>query len=225
MCGRFTLRTNAAEVAKAFDVMLPDQILLRFNIAPTQNVLALRRSGAHIKPVWLRWGLIPFWAKDAKFADNTINARAETLAEKPAFRHTLRRQRCAILADGFYEWRQINSRTKEPVYFTLHDDSPFAFAGLWDRWNAPDGSLIESGTIITTTANDIVAPFHHRMPVILTPERVPEWLNPALESLDDLLPLLAPLPSEWLKSQPVSPVINSPRHDVDPRQPKPHVEL
>lgn len=224
MCGRFTLRTNAAELAKVFDVMLPDQLLLRFNIAPTQNVLAVRRSGTHNEPSWLHWGLIPFWAKDAKFAYSTINARAETLAEKPAFRHTLRRQRCAILADGFYEWRKINSRTKEPILFTLQDESPFAFAGLWDRWNSTDGLPMESCTIITTTANEVVAPLHIRMPVILTPERISDWLNPALESPDDVRPQLMPFPSELMKSQSVSSIINSPRHDVDPRHPNQHVE-
>ena len=219
MCGRFTLRTPASTLAQMFGLILAGQLPMRFNIAPTQNVLAMRLAGARREWAWLHWGLVPSWAKDTKIAFSTINARGETLAEKPAFRNSFRRKRCLIVADGFYEWRKVTPKTKEPVFFTLRDESPFGLAGLWDCWTAPDGSVLESCTIVTTTANELVAPLHDRMPVILSPDGVNEWLNPTIEDTKELNHLLAPLPANQMKSEPVAPTINNARNEVDPRLP------
>jgi putative SOS response-associated peptidase YedK len=220
MCGRFTLRTPAETIVKVFAVALPSQLPLRFNIAPTQLVLAIRRAGTKREAAWLSWGFVPSWSKDQKIAFKTINARAETLAKKPMFRQAFRRQRCLIVADGFYEWRKVNPKIKEPVWFTLRDESPFAFAGLWDRWTAPDGSVLESCTIITTSANALIAPLHDRMPVILTPAAFEEWLDPAVDDPHRLMPRLAPFPADEMKSEPVSSIINNARNEVDPRLPR-----
>ena len=218
MCGRFTLRTPASVLAKQFDLIFENDLSPRFNIAPTQTVLAVRQTtAAGREPAWLRWGLIPSWAKDTKLAASLINARAETLAEKPAFRHAFRRKRCLIVVDGFYEWKTLGPKTKEPYLFTLQDETPFAFAGLWDRWAAPDGSVLESGTIVTTAANELLAPLHERMPVILPPDDYGVWLDPAIDDPHVLLPLLVPFAADRLKSERVSPVINNARNDVDPR--------
>ena len=216
MCGRFALTTSAAELSKIFGVLFED-FRPRFNIAPTQTVLAVRRSGANREPAWLSWGLVPSWSKDKKIAFHTINARAETVAEKPAFRHSFKWKRCLILADGFYEWRKVNPQTKEPYLFSLCDESPFAFAGLWDRWTSPAGIVLESCTIITTLANELVAPLHDRMPVILTPNMFDEWLDPAVEDSNRMMPLLTSLPADKMKAEPVSSVINNARNEVDPR--------
>lgn len=219
MCGRFALRTSPDALSKLFRVMFADGFPPRFNIAPTQTVLAVRELGTNREPVWLHWGLIPSWAKDRKFAAHTINARAETLAEKPAFRHSFHRKRCLIAADGFYEWKKSGTK-KEPFLFMLADESPFAFAGLWDRWNDPNGTAVESCTIITTTANELVAPLHDRMPVILAPPSFDVWLDPAIEDTDHLMPLLSPFAADKMKSEMVSMVVNNARNQDDPRRAK-----
>ncbi len=218
MCGRFTLRTSPDALSKLFQVMFADVFSPRFNIAPTQTILAVRQTGIHREPAWFHWGLVPSWAKDTKIAFSTINARGETLAEKPAFRNSFRRKRCLIVADGFYEWRKVTPKTKEPIFFTLRDDSPFGLAGLWDCWTAPDGSVLESCIIVTTTANELVAPLHHRMPVILSRDGFNDWLNPTIEDTNELNHLLAPLPANQMKSEPVAPIINNTRNEVDPRR-------
>jgi putative SOS response-associated peptidase YedK len=162
--------------------------------------------------VLLRWGLIPGWAKDPAIGARLINARAETVAEKPAFRAAFRRRRCLVLADGFYEW-QKSAKRKQPFFFHLRDDRPFAFAGLWESWEGGDNSHLETCTILTTEPNDLVATVHDRMPVILAPDAHDAWLDPAVEQPDRLTPLLRPYPAEAMDAYPVGPLVNSPTHD------------
>src|SRR5947207_1224429 len=185
MCGRFTLRTPLTVLAQQFlfelgDLPAETQVSPRYNIAPTQIVVAVCAGTSKRELALFRWRLIPSWAKDAKITSSLINARSETLAEKPAFRTAFSRRRCLILADGFYEWKK-EGKQKLPYYFQLAEGQPFAFAGLWDRWRGPDGSseeAVESCTIVTTTANELCGEIHERMPVILRPSDYDLWLNP-----------------------------------------------
>ncbi len=218
MCGRFTLRTPVAQIAEFFQ-LIRDQFDWpepRFNIAPTQSVLAIRRSDAGREPTRLRWGLIPSWAKDMKIGASLINARGETVAEKPAFRTAFRRRRCLIPADGFYEWKRDGSQ-KTPYLMTLQDESLFAFAGLWDRWKSPSGGTIESCSVITTTPNELMATLHDRMPVILSPANYHVWLDPSVEDAGALTSLLVPYPADEMRAEQVSTIINNARNEVDPR--------
>jgi putative SOS response-associated peptidase YedK len=216
MCGRFTLTTDPGVVARRFGAP-PAQgggTTPRYNVAPTQLVVTVTDDGQrHLEP--MRWGLIPRWAKDAKIGSTLINARAETLAEKPAFRDALKRRRCLIPADGFYEWAAMaGSARKQPIRVVLASGEPFAFAGLWDEWRPPDGAPpVRTCTIITTTPNDLMAQYHHRMPVILTPEAEQVWLDPAITAPEQLLPLLASYPAEAMRAYPVSGLVNSVAND------------
>jgi putative SOS response-associated peptidase YedK len=187
----------------------------RYNIAPTQTVITVTDDGAR-RIEQMRWGLIPRWAKDAKIGSSLINARAETLAEKPSFRNALRRNRCLIPADGFYEWTAgSGGRRKRPLRVTLRSGEPFAFAGLWDEWTPPDGQPpLRTCTIVTTTPNELMAQYHHRMPVILTPETEAIWLDPEVADLDRLLALLVPYPAKEMTAYYVSDVVNSAANDV-----------
>lgn len=211
MCGRFTLRTPASEVAEQFALFAMPPFTSRFNIAPTQPVPVVRMVPER-ECVLLRWGLIPGWAKDPTIGARLINARAETVADKPAFRAAFRRRRCLVLADGFYEW-QKSAKRKQPFFFHLRDDRPFAFAGLWESWEGADNSHLETCTILTTAPNELVAPVHDRMPVIVTPDTHDAWLDPAVEQPDRLSPLLRPYPAEAMDAYPVGPLVNSPTHD------------
>jgi putative SOS response-associated peptidase YedK len=224
MCGRFTLRTPLTVLAEQFlfDLSkLPADVLARprFNIAPTQEIAAVRQpaAGPPRELALLHWGLIPSWAKDMKMASSMINARSETIAEKPAFRTALARRRCLILSDGFYEWKK-EGKQKLPYYFQLADGRPFAFAGLWERWRGgPNAGIdagppVESATIITTTANELCKPYHDRMPVILHPSDYELWLNPEVTDTREL-PLLSPLPACEMQSRPVNPRVNNVRND------------
>lgn len=219
MCGRFTLRSPAGVVAEEFGLLDVEPLRPRYNIAPTQPVAVIRRSpksrDAPRQLVMLRWGLVPSWAADPKIGNRLINARAETVAEKPAFRAALRRRRCLVAADGFFEWRRTGS-AKQPYFIRRVDDRPFAFAGLWEIWEGPDHTLLESCALITTEANALMASIHDRMPVILSPDHYALWLDPAMEDPRQLLPLLRPCPSEAMVAHPVSTHVNDPRHD-DPR--------
>jgi putative SOS response-associated peptidase YedK len=220
MCGRFTLRTPAGQIAEFFQLIrdLVDWPEPRFNVAPTQSVLAIRRGDAGREPTRLRWGLIPSWAKDMKIGASLINARGETAAEKPAFRTAFRRRRCLIPADGFYEWKRDGSQ-KTPYLMTMQDESLFAFAGLWDRWKGPSGDVIESCSVITTTPNELMVTLHDRMPVILSPTHYDVWLDPAVGDVGALTSLLVPYPSDEMRAEQVSTVINNARNEVDPRVP------
>src|SRR5208283_4096944 len=167
MCGRFTMTTPGRVVNDLFQLPEAPVLPLRFNIAPSQPIAAVRIADTGKRQlISLHWGLIPSWSKNAK---GIINARSETAASKPTFRSPFRQRRCLILADGFSEWQKTGSSKKQPFYFRLQEGRPFAFAGLWDRWHAPEGEVIESATILTTDANDVVRPVHERMPVILPP--------------------------------------------------------
>lgn len=218
MCGRFTLTADINTLQETFPwVNIPAGLAPRFNIAPTQPVPVVANDGRNSLDFFV-WGLIPSWAKDPSIGSRMINARAETLAEKPSFRNAFRRRRCLILADGFYEWQKIEEAggraRKQPVYIHLADGRPFAFAGLWENWNSPDGSNILSCTIITTGPNELMSSIHNRMPVMLPEENYHTWLQPGETNSADLARLLVPFPSERMSAYPVSQVVNNPANDV-----------
>ncbi|MBL8849492.1 MAG: SOS response-associated peptidase [Planctomycetaceae bacterium] len=204
MCGRYTLRATPAELVEIFGLFREPDVRPRYNIAPTQNVLAIRfdENATPREPVQLRWGLIPSWSKDAR--KPLINARGDTVAVKPAFRSAFKKRRCLIAADGFYEWQALEGR-KQPHHIRLRDGRPFAFAGLWERWGD-----IESCAIITTEANDLIATIHDRMPVILPPDAWDAWLMPDGGNTE----LLRPYPPEEMELHPVSLTVNNPRNDT-----------
>lgn len=218
MCGRFTLRTNSASLADQFGGDLPFDLPLRYNIAPTQPVATVRIGPEDAGRQWqmVRWGLIPSWAKEASIGSRMINARAETVADKPAFRGALRRRRCLVPADGYYEW-QKTGKSKQPYYIRLRDDRPFAMAGLWERWIPPEtGEPVETCTIITTDANELTRPIHDRMPVMLHAADYGLWLDPQMQNPDPLRRLLRPFDAHAMRADPVDTYVNSPRND-DPR--------
>lgn len=215
MCGRFTLTANPETLQQAFpQYTVPQQMSPHFNIAPTQPIPVVANTGENRVDFFV-WGLIPFWAKDPAIGNRMINARAETLAEKPSYKAPYRRRRCLVLTDGFFEWVVVpGEKAKQPHYITLKDRQPFAFAGLWENWQSPDGSEIKSATIITTEPNTMMAKLHNRMPVILHPDDYDRWLDPAEcapQTLDDLL---VPFPSEHMQHYPVSRMVNSPVNDL-----------
>jgi putative SOS response-associated peptidase YedK len=214
MCGRFTLFEADKILSKEFGVSNIPPLSPRYNIAPSQPVAAVRATpaGSGREIALLRWGLIPSWSKDPAIGNRLINARAETVQEKPSFRNAFRRHRCLIPANGFYEW-QRQERGKQPYFVRMRGKRLFAFAGLWDRWESPDKGAIETCTILTTVANAVLAPIHDRMPVILPPMEYARWLDPALLNTDSLAPLLVPFPPEDMLALPVSPRVNSPAVD------------
>jgi len=215
MCGRFTLTVDPGEAQEVFSrFSFPEKFAPRYNIAPTQPVLVIPNDDQNAADFFV-WGLIPMWAKDPAIGNRLINARGETLAEKPAFRGSLKYKRCLILADGFYEWKGAPGRkTKTPFFIHMKDRKPFAFAGLWDSWNAPDGSLVKSCTIITTMPNELTAIIHNRMPVILHPREYAQWLDPQPQTPDQLKPLIKPFPAEFMNAYPVSQLVNTPANDT-----------
>ena len=214
MCGRFTLTVDPGELQEAFNIDIPSQYASRYNIAPSQPVAVIPNDGKHHLDFFV-WGLIPSWAKDPSIGNRMINARAETLAEKPSFKNSFRRRRCLVLADGFYEWqKQDGGKGKIPMYIHLKTKKPFAFAGLWDLWHASDGSEIRSCTIITTEPNSMMASIHNRMPVILSPNAYAVWLDPGEKPADQLSTLLKPYPADEMLAYPVSRTVNSPNNDI-----------
>lgn len=213
MCGRFTLTADVTALQQTFPWLnIPPEMTPRFNIAPTQPVAVVPNDGKN-QLDFFTWGLIPSWAKDPQIGNRLINARAETLAEKPAFRVAFRRRRCLILADGFYEWQQAQGKSKIPIYIRLASGEPFAFAGLWEIWNSPDGSTILSCTIITTEPNELMAKIHNRMPAILPQDAYPIWLDPGEQHPNRLSGLLRPYPADEMQAYPVSRLVNSPAND------------
>ena len=214
MCGRFTLTVDPAQLQDSFtDYDFPSQFAPRFNIAPTQPVLAIPNDGANRADFFI-WGLIPSWAKDPAIGNRLINARGETLAEKPSFRGSYKYKRCLILADGFYEWKvQPGTKVKVPHFIHMKDRKPFAFAGLWDEWHSSDGSQIRSCTIVTTEPNELISPFHNRMPVILSSDSYAQWIDPAVRTPDSLQALVKPYPAEEMAAYHVSTLVNSPQND------------
>lgn len=220
MCGRFALMTSTEQLALVFEVnetavsALPHSVA-RYNIAPTQPVAAIRLAeNGQREFTFFHWGLIPSWAKEMKIGSRMINARSETVAEKPSFRAAFKRRRCLIPADGFYEW-QKQAGGKQPMFIRPAEGEarPFAFAGLWEVWRDPDGSALQSCTILTTTPNELMAPIHNRMPVIVEPEDCDQWLHP--EPNPELgLHLLRPYPAEKMTAYPVSTIVNNPRNET-----------
>ena len=212
MCGRYTLRTPVDSLAEQFEIEeYPSSLNTSYNIAPTQEVAAVVEEDEKRKLEMLRWGLIPSWADDPAIGNKMINARAETVSEKPSFRKAFKERRCLILADGFYEWQKTNNG-KQPYYIRMGDGSPFAFAGLWESWGKYEEE-IRSCTILTTDANDLVGEVHHRMPVILPPENYDLWLDPDMREAEPLLDLLRPHPDNVMEAYPVSRFVNSPSNN------------
>jgi putative SOS response-associated peptidase YedK len=213
MCGRYTL-IKLSDFTDMFPwIRSPDEFPpARYNIAPTQAVAVVPNDGKS-QVDFFHWGLIPFWAKDPSIGNKMINARAETLAAKPAFRKALERRRCLIPADGFYEWKRNPDKTKTPMYIRMRSHRPFAFAGLWERWHSPDGSIVPSCTVITGKPNSLVRNIHDRMPVILKPEDYQKWLDPELKDSGELEAMLQPYPAEEMEANPVSTRVNKPTED------------
>jgi putative SOS response-associated peptidase YedK len=213
MCGRYTLITAPDVLVQQFGLEELPLLSPRYNIAPTQQVTAVRRptEGARRELVFLRWGLIPSWAEDATIGNRLLNARADTVADKPSFRSAFRSRRCLVLADGFFEWQTAEGR-KQPFYFRSRGGEAFAIAGLWERWSR-GGKAVESCTLITTEANALVLPTHDRMPAILSRDDYEGWLDPAVQDAERLQSLLRSYPPEQMTAWPVSGRVNSPRHD------------
>jgi putative SOS response-associated peptidase YedK len=214
MCGRFTLTVNPADLQDAFsNYSFPEKFAPRFNIAPSQPVLAIPNDDK-FRADFFVWGLIPMWAKDPSIGSRLINARGETLAEKPSFRGGYKYKRCLIVADGFYEWKAFGEKkSKSPYFIHMKDRKPFAMAGLWDIWEDPDGSSIKTCTIITTQPNELMELIHDRMPVILHPRDYAKWLNPAPQTPENLQPLIKPFPADDMSAYPVSTLVNKTTND------------
>ncbi|MQF68923.1 SOS response-associated peptidase [SAR202 cluster bacterium AD-804-J14_MRT_500m] len=213
MCGRYALHSEINVLQQRFNF---DAAGLNhsphYNIAPSQQVLTVTSDGKR-RAQSMRWGLIPFWAKEEKSGYRMINARSETLGQRPAFRSSIRSQRCLILADGFFEWSRKGTK-RNPMYIYMRSSQPFAFAGLWSPWTSPEGTVIESCTIITTDANEVISPIHDRMPVILSSESESLWIDPYTNNLSELSHLLKAAPTDLMELYPVSEMVNSPRNDT-----------
>jgi putative SOS response-associated peptidase YedK len=215
MCGRFTLRTPTPVLIKEFDLATGPELQPRYNVAPTQDVAVVRHDPRQQRELsLLRWGLVPFWAKDISIGNRLINARSETAAEKPAFRAAFQRRRCLVLADGYYEWTPAGKQ-KQPYWIRMTGDRPFAMAGLWERWTGPDDQQppLESCTILTTDSNELTSDLHDRMPVILDSKHWEMWLDAEFHARQFLEPLLAPYPSDAMQVDPVSTFVNNARHE------------
>ncbi|MBD2871436.1 SOS response-associated peptidase [Paenibacillus arenilitoris] len=214
MCGRYTITVTLEELMVRYmigETMIPFH-RPKYNVAPSQQVLAVVNDGQSNRLGELKWGLVPPWAEDPKIGFQMINARSETAADKPAYGAPLRRKRCLIPADGFYEWK-TTARGKQPMRIVLKSRSLFSMAGLFETWIAPDGAKINSCTILTTTPNALVAPIHDRMPVILKPEDEPLWLDRKVTDIGVLQPLLRPYDASELEAYPVSPAVGSVKND------------
>ena len=203
MCGRYNLISNLTVLGERFQFD-PSQLTLESadNVAPTQNVLTVV-GDAPPRAGFMRWGLIPFWAKNRSIGSRMINARAEMVAEKPSFRDSFRRRRCLVLADGFYEWQRVAMRSGEP----------FAFAGIWSIWNDPEGNSIPTCAIITTSANELLRPIHHRMPAILPRNMEGFWLDRSIQDTTELRSVLTPYPDDAMEAYEVSTFVNSVAND------------
>lgn len=214
MCGRYVIKAPVSQLATMFDLIDVPPLAARYNVAPTQSVPAVRMKSdsKERELVMLKWGLIPGWAKDAAIGNRMINARADTVAGKPSFRSAFRRRRCLLAADGFYEWQKTNGK-KQPFFIGMQDESPFAFAGLWEHWQNPEGEPVESCAIITTEANDLVKPIHDRMPVILPRKVYALWLDPQAQDTEKLQKLLVPYPAKEMRAYPVSLLVNNPKNE------------
>ena len=214
MCGRFVTIIPYEELKAIYDLVESNlRIQPRFNVAPTQQVGVIRccDEGNRNRLDFLKWGLIPSWSKDAKIAGHTINARSETVAEKPAFRHAIKYKRCIVPVNGFYEWSHTGA-TKRPYFIHPADNVPMSLAGIWEQWKGPDGDM-ETFSILTTSANKLVSQLHDRMPVILSPDKHALWLNRNMHDAHALVDLYSPYPAELMALHEVSTVVNNPRFD------------
>lgn len=206
MCGRFSIAKEVEDIATRFDAQLASAFKKVYNAAPSQNLPVVANSEPHVINLF-RWGLVPFWAKDISIGNRMINARTETITEKPAFRNLIKSKRCLVISDGFYEWKKT-AGLKQPYRITLKDEELYSYAGLWDKWNSPDRSIINSFTIITTEANELIGQIHDRMPVILNKDDESKWLN-TNEDIKQITSLLKPYPENLMKMYPVSALVNS----------------
>ncbi len=216
MCGRFTLTSSASELSALFDGLRFAAFPPRYNICPTQPAISVRSRDSHKEVVPLRWGLVPAWSKDLKIGARMINARSETVAVKPAFRSAFKSQRCLIIANGFYEWKK-EGRVKQPHYISRINEHPFCMAGLWESWTDPSISKakpVESCTVLTTAANEIMKPLHDRMPVILAQKNFDLWLDPNSNDREHLESLLVPCDSSELRTYPVDTIVNKAANDI-----------
>ncbi|WP_099364515.1 SOS response-associated peptidase [Fredinandcohnia onubensis] len=216
MCGRFTLFAEYDDILNRFDIeaaIEQDLYLQSYNIAPSHSVLSVINDGTQNRLGYLRWGFVPSWAKDEKVGYKMINARAETLTEKPSFRHAFKHRRCLIIADSFYEWKKGPNKTKTPIRIKLKSNDLFAMAGIWERWKSPEGNSLFSCSIITTTPNELMKDIHDRMPVILNKEDEQAWLDPSLNDVSKVSHLLKPLPADNMEAYEVSSLVNSPRNN------------
>ena len=215
MCGRFALYSDPFTLAKRFEAEELPELRPRYNVAPSQYIPIVREEDEKRRFELARWGLVPHWAKDVKIGYHMINARAETVAEKPAFRTAFKYRRCLIPADGFYEWQvKPDSKVKQPWFIVLRDREPRAFAELWEVWQSPEGEDLESCSIIVTDANELMRPIHDRMPVILAPEDWDTWLETEAKDAGGLQGLLKPYSAESMTAWPVSTKVNSPRNET-----------
>jgi putative SOS response-associated peptidase YedK len=216
MCGRFTLSASIEEIMDRFEIQSfldMEDYTPSYNIAPSQSVLAVINDGKANRMGFLRWGLIPPWAKDMSIGQKMINARAETLLEKPSFRNAFKKKRCLIIADSFYEWKRHEDKQKTPMRIKLKDDSLFAMAGIWEGWKTPEGTSIFSCSAITTSPNDLMKDIHDRMPVILKKNDEKTWLDPSISDPIYLTPLLRPLEANLMEAYEVSTQVNSPKNN------------
>ncbi|MFC4409830.1 SOS response-associated peptidase [Chungangia koreensis] len=212
MCGRYTLFASMDDIVERFMVDVFEEGIYEpsYNIAPSHQVVAIINDGRRNRLGRLRWGLIPPWAKDEKMGYKTINARGETVANKPSFRNAYRKKRCILPADSFYEW-QHDGKNKTPINIKMKDGGLFGLAGLWESWKSPDGNLIHSCTVVTTEANEIMEQIHDRMPVILKPESEKIWLSPSIQDPEVLNRLIRPFDAEQMETFIVSNEVNSPK--------------
>jgi putative SOS response-associated peptidase YedK len=214
MCGRYSLFADFREIEERFGeaTFEEDEYEESYNIAPSQMVLSVINDGVKNRLGYLKWGLVPSWAKDSKVGFKMINARAETVHEKPSFREAFKKKRCLIVADSFYEWKRTENR-KVPMRIKMKNNELFAMAGLWESWKSPSGELIHTCTILTTEPNDLMSTIHDRMPVILKQEDEQPWLNPEAKTIDELKPFMIPLENGLLEAYEVSDKVNSPKNN------------
>ncbi len=212
MCGRLVFNIPAEVLKRLFRLQEIELLEPHFNVTPAQYTAVIRNQGDHNRLDLLKWGLVPAWAKDLSFGSHMINARSESVLEKPAFRHAIKYRRCIIPTSGFYEWSHSGSK-KQPYFIRMADQSPLCFAGLWESWKAPDGSELETFAVLTTAANKLVAPIHDRMPMILHPDTFTLWLSHNMHDLEQLQPLYQPFSAEQLRIIKVSDLVNNPRFD------------
>lgn len=214
MCGRFVRYTTPMDLAALYEIQDAPTAEASYNIVPTESIVTIRLTPEINKKEFalLKWGLVPSWAKDIKIGNKMINARAETVAEKPSFRVALRKRRCLIIADGFYEW-QRSVKPSRPHYFKMKDSIPFAIAGIWEQWEDPDKKVIETCALLTTQANELMQPVHDRMPVILDPANYDLWLDRSMQEVEKLAHLYSPFSTERMETYEVSTIVNAPKNN------------